>query len=512
MDILKQFDGKINGTLETFDRVIINGYIQPLQNYRLFLYYLIQKNVLLKDFDAFAKQQTDTLCSHIDSYIRENNAPLTYLTSGLTDKGELARQFFRECPGKIGLVCAFSVVEPCRTITVKPNHESKKLEVASRTTKCKHYYFYYNDPEFGWMFLKIQTWFPYNIQIYLNGREYLSRLLAKEGLSFSMYNNSFSYVEDFQKAQELADGVLNKKLSASFDGMAGKINCLLPDLYDTLSHTYYWCVDQCEFAADIHFKSREELSGFFKTLAETVYFAFSSHDIYSFLGRNVEKIHTFRKGEIISDLRHRYQGYRIKFRINQNQIKMYDKGNNLRIEVTINNPRDFKILKTKEIPRDGKMVETKQWVPMGKSIANLYRYAEISRSIIKRYLAAIPDISLDKVPEKEIMALSAPKEVGGRRYTGFNLLSEETIKTLKVISSGEFLLNGFNNRCIRQRLYEDSSSPKVIGKTTRLLAKLKAHGIIKKVPRKNRYYLTSRGREVTNTLLLFLGKELLNAS
>ncbi|HIS29927.1 MAG TPA: hypothetical protein IAB44_00005 [Candidatus Limivivens intestinipullorum] len=110
------------------------------------------------------------------------------------------------------------------------------------------------------------------------------------------------------------------------------------------------------------------------------------------------------------------------------------------------------------------------------------------------------------------MALSAPKEVGGRRYTGFNLLSEETIKTLKVISSGEFLLNGFNNRCIRQRLYEDSSSPKVIGKTTRLLAKLKAHGIIKKVPRKNRYYLTSRGREVTNTLLLFLGKELLNAS
>ena len=98
----------------------------------------------------------------------------------------------------------------------------KNWEVASRTTKCKHYYFYYNDPEFGWMFLKIQTWFPYNIQIYLNGREYLSRLLAKEGLSFSMYNNSFSYVEDFQKAQELADGVLNKKLSASFDGMAGK--------------------------------------------------------------------------------------------------------------------------------------------------------------------------------------------------------------------------------------------------------------------------------------------------
>ena len=61
MDILKQFDGKINGTLETFDRLIINGY---LHSFRLFLYYLIQKNVLFKDFDSFAKKQTDTLCSH----------------------------------------------------------------------------------------------------------------------------------------------------------------------------------------------------------------------------------------------------------------------------------------------------------------------------------------------------------------------------------------------------------------------------------------------------------------
>lgn len=64
MDILKQFEGKINSTLETFGRVMINSYLQQLHNFRLFLYYLIQKNVLLKDFDSFAKKQTDTLCSY----------------------------------------------------------------------------------------------------------------------------------------------------------------------------------------------------------------------------------------------------------------------------------------------------------------------------------------------------------------------------------------------------------------------------------------------------------------
>ena len=308
MNILKQFEGKINGTLETFDRVIINGYIQCLHSFRLFLYYLIQKNVLLKDFDTFARGQTDSLCSHIEAYIKEQGCTLTYLTSGQDDKGALARKSFEQTPDRTGLICAFSVVEPCKTMTVKPNRASKKLEVTSRTTKCKHYYFYYNDEEFGWMFLKIQTWFPYNIQIYLNGREYLSRLLSKDGIPYAMYNNSFSYIENFGRAQELADGILNKKLSASFDGMAEKINCLLPDIMETMHHSYYWCIDQCEFATDMNFKSREELSCFYKTLVETTYFTFSSHDIYSFFGRNVEKIHTFRKGEIISDLRHRYQG------------------------------------------------------------------------------------------------------------------------------------------------------------------------------------------------------------
>ncbi len=345
MDILKQFEGKINGALETFDRLIINGYLRQLHSFRLFLYYLIQNNVLLKDFQSFASQQTAALCNHIESYIQGQGCPLTYLSSGQTDKSELACQRFERSSEKTELICAFSVMELCKTMTVKPNRSSQELEVTSRNTKCKHYYFYYNDKEFGWMFLKIQTWFPYNVQIYLNGREYLSMLLKTEGISYSMYNNSFSYLEDFEKAQELANGTLNKKISSSFYGMVKKINCLLPDIEEALGHSYYWCIDQCEFATDINFKSREELSGFYKTLVETTYFTFSSHDIYSFFGRNVGKIHTFRKGEIISDLRHRHQGYRIKFKINQNQIKMYDKGNNLRIEVTINNPRDFKILK-----------------------------------------------------------------------------------------------------------------------------------------------------------------------
>ena len=509
MNIIEQNKEKINGILSTFDRMIINGYLLNLQSYRHFLYYLIQNNVKLKDFDKFALEQTNELCNHIDKYINENNAQTIYLNSGKIDKNEIVRDELEKNPDKIGLLLALSTVEICNTMTVKPNHETKKLEIISKPTKCKHYYFYYNDEEFGLMYLKIQTWFPYNVQIYINGREYLSKLLDKNNIKYEMYNNSFSYIEDFDKAQELANGILNKKISDSFDGLIEKINIHLPKIENIFSHSYYWCIDQCEFATDINFKSRDDLSLFYKTLVETTYFTFSSEDIYSFFGRNISRIHKFSKGEIVSDLRGRYQGYRIKFKINNNQIKMYDKGNNLRIEVTINNPKDFKVLKTKENDETGEIIETKEWVPMGKSIANLYRYDEISKNIINRYIEALPNINTDEVPLKEIKKISQRTEINDRVYSGINILNEENLKIFSEISKGEYLINGFTNKAIRKNIFENSEDKKIINKTTRLLAKLKAHGLIKKVANKNKYYLTTSGRKIINSILIYTKKTLL---
>ena len=510
MNILEQNKEKINGVLETFDRMIINGYLLNLCNYRHFLFYLIQNNVKLVDFDKFASKETTDLCNHIDNYIKENNVETIYLNSGKIDKNEIVMTELEKNPDKTGLIIALSAVEICNTMTVKPNKEAKKLEVTSRSTKCKHYYFYYNDEEFGLMYLKIQTWFPYNVQIYVNGREYLSKLLDKNNIKYEMYNNSFSYIEDFTKAQKLADDILNQKISDSFDGLIKQINIHLPKIEKIFSHSYYWCIDQCEFATDINFKNRDDLNLFYKTLVETAYFTFSSEDIYSFFGRNLSRIHNFSKGEIVSDLRHRYQGYRIKFKINNNQIKMYDKGNNLRIEVTINNPKDFKVLKEKERIIEHKSIEKeKVWVPMGKSISNLYRYVEISKSITKRYIEALPDINIDEVPISEINKISSSIEVNDRKYTGFNILEKDTLKLFAIISSGEYLINGFSNKLIREKYFSKEITNKDINKLTRILSKLKAHGIIKKVARKNKYYLTTNGRKIINSILIYTRKTLL---
>ena len=189
---------------------------------------------------------------------------------------------------------------------------------------------------------------------------------------------------------------------------------------------------------------------------------------------------------------------------------MYDKGNNLRIEVTINNPKDFKVLKSITDKSTGEITNDKKWLPMGKSVANLYRYVEISKSIITRYLHALPEIDVDKVPLKELEKVSTRKEVKGRRYSSFNILNPDTLKLFIAISDGAYIINGFNNKLIREKVFADSTSQKNINRTTRLIAKLRGHGMVKKVPKKNRYYLTNNGRSIVNSILLYTRKELLN--
>jgi len=191
---------------------------------------------------------------------------------------------------------------------------------------------------------------------------------------------------------------------------------------------------------------------------------------------------------------------------------MYDKGNNLRIEVTINNPKDFKVLKSVADEASGEPIDTKKWVPMGKGIANLYRYVEISKSIISRYINALPEVDAEKLPVKAVTTISSRKEVDGRHYSAFNIFNSDTLDLFVALSDGAFLINGFNNKLVRQKIFIDSESKGNVNRTTRLIAKLRAHRLIKKVPRKSRYYLTATGRKIINSVLLYTNKTLLNAS
>ena len=119
---------------------------------------------------------------------------------------------------------------------------------------------------------------------------------------------------------------------------------------------------------------------------------------------------------------------------------------------------------------------------------------------------------MERLPVKAFTSISSRKVVNGRPYSAFNILNGDTLNLFTALSDGAFLLRGFDNKKLRTRIFYDADSPSSINKTTRLLAKLRAHKIIKKVPRSNRYYLTNPGRSLISSVLLYTNKELLNVA
>jgi hypothetical protein len=495
MKIIEKFKDKIKGVLTGFDRMIIKGHILQLFSDSGKRYFLSKENVLLKDYGDYAEKVTKVIKASIEEMTSKTGRPLIYLNSSKTSKEGTAQDVLKRDPVSEGLICVLSTLEMGPSVEVKKNKETQKLELRNGERKCLHYYFYYLDKEFGFMHVKLQSWFPFGVQVYVNGREYISKQLDRAGISYKRYDNCFTHIDDIEAAQKISDDFLSKKLDGMLNHFAKQINPFIDRIKEILGHDYYWCLEQCEYATDLMFNSREDLESVYMDFVQHGIVNFKFDDVMTFMGR---KMHPAFSGEIVSDIKKRPFGVRIKHRMKENSIKMYDKYSVLRVETTINNPREFKVFKksTKEGKPD-------KWVPMGKSISNLYRYAEVSKAANRKYLDAIALADLKGNCIDEIEKLCERIKKGNRTFSGFNPLSEETELLFLAVFNGGNHINGFTNASIRKAIFPDASDDdkKTRNKMTRILSKMKAFGLISKIPRSFRYKITAKGiRIITATL------------
>lgn len=497
MNILEQYKDSINGSFSSFDRIIIRGHLNRFFSSIGAGSYASSCGVLLKDFSDYAKEVTSKLVKHVQDLCKEANRPLIYVASSKVSKEDIALKALKDNPIDEGLICVISAVEECYSIQPVSN-ENKLLQMKRVRRKCLHYYFYMKDKKLGFMFLRLQTWFPFGIMVYINGRELLRSEFEKNNIQYSMYDNSFSTLSNIDLAQQLADKIVDKTkdLSSYFDKLADKYNNYLSTFKQINGEGYRWYLYQCEYATDIMFKSRKSLEDIYPSLVEHAFNDFDCRDVFTFMGR---KLTSRFQGEAIADYKHRPIGYRIKFKLNSNSIKIYDKGNCLRIELTINNPYEFKIMKTFE---DDQGNEVKRWVPMGKALSNFYRYAQIGKECNNRLIASLNDIVPVVSTIEKIEKVCGRKKVDNRSVPALNVWQHDTYHLLKTISNGDFIISGITNSNIRDILYPDiKDKDKRSSKTTRTIRKLRDHNIIRKVAHSSKYYLTKNGRQIISSLI-----------
>ncbi|MEJ2467446.1 MAG: hypothetical protein P8045_17505, partial [Candidatus Thiodiazotropha sp.] len=342
---LKHHHASIANVISSFDRVIFKGHLNGFFPRGAFGRYLRRRGVLLKDAGKFFEVETKLLRTHIEAVAAKAGRPVEYLAGVSThrtgsSKEALARQIAERDGVTSGLVCAFSALEPCHSFAIVPNRMTHRLEIVRRKRKCLHFYLYLIDPEFGWMHVRIQSWAPYSVQVYVNGREWLARQMDQAGIGYQRSDNKIIAVDDAEAVKALCDKLAHTEWPAFLDSCAAMVNPLLPSIKAANFPGYWWVIDQCEYATDILFRDRTALEAINDDLVTASITTLGATDVMHFLGR---KPHHSFAGEVTIDSKKRPQGCRVRFRLKANGIKFYDHANVLRIETTINNPREFKV-------------------------------------------------------------------------------------------------------------------------------------------------------------------------
>lgn len=282
---IKRYGDRVTGVLSGFDRVLFRGTLRSLSRAEGLLSWLNWKRVLLKDFRALAEAASARLREHARQLAEKAGRPYRYLRSPKESKEKIAQAMVREEGIGEGLVCVLTAVEPCLSYSVRGRRGSR-LELRRERRQCLFLYFYWVDREFGLMHVRLQSWFPFDVQVCLNGREWLARKMDRAGLGYRREENCFTGLEDVAGAQALADEMLQTRWERVLETLARRVNPLWKDLLREKS--YYWTVRQDEYATDVMFQDHQTLAEIYPGLVRQAMQNFRSEDVLRFLGRKLD--------------------------------------------------------------------------------------------------------------------------------------------------------------------------------------------------------------------------------
>ncbi len=199
-NMIRQLGERVLGVLSGFDRLLFRGILRCVINPRGLNGYLFGANVRMADFKEHTQQVTQQLIDESLRYASENGREIKFLDSPQIRKKDVALEIARRDKITEGLICVLRCVEPCTTLRVCGNRKTKKIAIERRRTQCTHLYHYFQHPQFGFLHVRLQTWFPFTMQVCLNGRDWLARDLTKAGIRYRQHDNCIHWVHDLEAA------------------------------------------------------------------------------------------------------------------------------------------------------------------------------------------------------------------------------------------------------------------------------------------------------------------------
>jgi hypothetical protein len=495
---LTRFAAFVSFVLAGFDRLRFRGESRRLNNARGLDSYLYQEKIRYVEFRDHCKALTEKLRTRSEQLAQEHGVPILHLNSPTIDKEATARALAlsKPCSHSSGQIAMLTCVESCNSYRCRKNAEGRSYPVKEHT-RCRHDYHYFQHPELGLCYVRIQTYFPFTVRVGLNGRQWLYQQLRKRGVPFQHQRNLLVWVEDPALAQELLKEQVETDYVQLLDALVQPVQPLWRYLQEEVHTPYYWTCEQSEWANDLLFRSRQQLAHWYPRWVRHGIETLQCQDVLRYLGKARQC-----QEEVKIDLVPRVEGARVKFWVGVNSLKFYDKeGLALRPEHTINQPGKYKAFRTPENDPNGNPT----WRPLRKGVADMAWRAEIGQAVNNRLLESLATVTDRQTLGALLKPLGEPVlREGKRQARALNPLTGQDGVLIRLLAQGKYLVEGFRNADLREGLFgptmDLAQRRRESAKTTRLLALLRAHGLIIKVPKSHRYQLSALGRRIATAL------------
>ena len=470
---------KVTLDIEGIDRLYLNAYQPMLQTGGgVSVFFRRHRGAVVASTTLMAPM-SHAFVSDIQRFSRNNAIEMVRFKKGQRKDDETKRRLkdFHQEEGVLYIGVAQEKFGAFR-VTKKHNPETgASFPWLSRSTvMCNQYYFYLVDEDFGPMFIKFSSYFPYTVRISLNGHEYAKCQLKKEGIAFEALDNGVLSCADPERLQQILDDLDE----VNIERVVRKWFSRLPHPFtaedEAAGFRYQFSILQAEFARTQVFD--RPLSGrqlFEEVIRENID-----------LGRP-EKVSLIFDRRIIKRTPGRFSTRVITHGViptlhvsyKTSKIKQYFKEERaLRTETTINNTRDFAI---------------------GRLLKNLPALREIGFNANRRLLE-VEMISQDcQLGNETFEQITRPQVVNGQRASALAFGNERTMALFQALCLFMLLPQGFRNADLRHHVAQllgldlEAYSP---GRMTYDLRRLRLHGIIARDKGTHCYRLTHEGMGV----------------
>jgi hypothetical protein len=478
-----RYVGRIAGVLSCYDRVVITGTVPVICYAEGMTRFLYANGIRIFDYPEFAMKLRDRVRDAAGSLAAAAGISIEHIAKSHIRKEEVVARVLEQRGDHPGLVHVLSAMEACDSYRPWHDKVSGRTFVRPDSGKCLHYYFYFTDADLGLVYLRVPTWAPFRLQFYCNGHSWLARQMTAEGIGYTMADNSFVRIDNWQRAQELADALSPDLLHRVLDHYASQC-CPVCDVF---GQSYHWSLMQVEYATDLAFRSATTLGPLYDQLVRQSVLSVKAEQVAGFLGRHITPQ---LAQEIGSQFSTRIEGTCIKHRFGKSSIKMYDKcGIVLRIETTTNDVSFFKHHRKVE-HREGP--PTRELAPVKKSIYSLIDLREILHGCNRRYLAHLSALDDFSAGVRALDRLTKPHKVEEKTVKGINFFEPGDAALLHALQNPRVNIAGIRRADLIPQL--EMFSPNQLSRHLRRLLDI---GVIKRVTGTYRYYLTKAGRAAT---------------